>query len=147
MKKYSLITFVCFMILAFVSCKKGDDGPVSIVGNWSLVSDSTYINFGVGNFDTTYYHVYKGLSADHFNFTENGKLYVQDGDLTDTANYTITGQKLSLVYTYYSAGGVTITGNVGGYTISGLTYRSLILTSDLLTPEGPIDETITLKRE
>jgi len=139
-----LFVLIC---LALASCKKDNNNiNESIVGDWNIISDSTWSS-GIGPYGTPSSYVYKGVTGDHFDFTGSGKLYVKEGtEKLDTANYTVSKDTLKLQYDYLYEGGVTITGAVGSYIITTLNYHNLTLTEDFLTPDGAIYEQIRLSK-
>jgi hypothetical protein len=88
MKAACAIIFGC-LILCLYACKKGCDpanmGPVTIIGNWNIVSLSTSTGVGINN------HVvnYAGQPGDYYKFTTNGILYTKEGTALDTLRYTL----------------------------------------------------------
>ena len=153
MKNLIPVSLILIIALALFSCHKDHDaGPALLVGNWTIVSDSTY-NSGIGPNGQPTGKMYIGTAADYYHFTANGKLYVHEGTfLIDTADYTIANDthtnykmvnlKFSYLYTY----GATITGANGAFDITTVTNHSLVLYSRGLTPGGIFYEAITLRK-
>lgn len=140
-----LFIAIGFAVSVMASCKK-DGTSGSIAGNWAVVSDSTSSS-GIGPNGTPSGNKYIGVAGDHFDFTSAGKLYVNEGGFKiDTAQYTITGTRLSLEYSYLHVGDITVRGSGGGYDITTLSRNSLVLTEDALTPGGRIYEQIILTK-
>jgi hypothetical protein len=148
--------FVLVIALALFSCGKGstnDNGPTSIVGNWSIVSDSSYTT-GIGAYGPPSGNKYIGTAADHYDFTSDGGLTIHEGTImTGTASYTVgpdTITKLKKVNIKFSNltydGGTTLTNASKSFDISSLTNNSMVLTSSLLSPGGAFYETVVLKK-
>jgi len=115
---------------------------ITLIGTWKLVKDSSsYSNGGSGS-------TYKGADADYFQFTEDGKLYIQENGLVDTANYTInTDKSISVNYLVYNSVPVNGYGsNVTNFKQIGLTGNSVTLTSSVASVTGIIIRNIDLKR-
>lgn len=145
--KYLFTAAVIIVIidcLLLVSCKKDNTGNFSLNGTWQIVSDSTSIS-GAGPFKGGG-QTYIGTPADHYTFTNDGHLYVHEGNNIDTANYVLTHTKLNLNYTYLLEGGATIQGAVGYLDISNLSNHTLTLSQIGLTPEGRQVQIITLNK-
>lgn len=125
---------------------------VSIIGRWSLVNDSTYSIFQVGDGPVyVSHHNYTGAPGDYYDFGVNGQLSIRHGSFsTDTAGYTlITGDKINIVYTPNTCKtGCTMYLNVGEgmFTITSLTTSQLELGSLVYSPEGPFEEIMTFKK-
>jgi len=166
MKQLSSITFIAFItIITVESCKKppavtpgtpsknnikvtpkSDTSTIltvntELVGNWNIVSDT--ISFEA---DTMYH----GKAADHYIFTKYGNLYIKSAlnNYIDTAIYTITNNSVHWINSYWSEGGAIIKGpsQVGAYQIATISDHSLVLTQNILTPEGYKFELIALKK-
>jgi hypothetical protein len=139
--------FVLFIAVSVCSCNKNNDPQsYSIVGNWNLVSDSTWSS-GIGPNGTPSSNTYKGVASDYFKFTNSGKLYLKEGSVKlDTADYTVSKDTLKLKYDYFYEGGVTINGAVGSYIVTTPNNHELELTDDFITPGGAIYERITLSK-
>jgi hypothetical protein len=92
--------------------------------------------------------VYNGKAADYFEFTNEGKLYIQENGAIDTANYTInTDKSVTINYLVYNGVPVNSYGsNVVNFRPVNLTGTSVTLTSSLVSPAGILNRTINLKR-
>ncbi len=153
MKNLIPVSLAVIITLALFSCHKDHDaGPTSLVGNWAVVTDSTY-NTGIGTSGPPSIKKYIGTAADHFDFTSNGKLYAREGTfLVDTADYTITTdnltneQKINLQYSYIYSYGSTSKSGSSSFDIRTLTDHSLVLTNNVITPGGAFYETLTLQK-
>jgi hypothetical protein len=107
MKSLIAILFILFGVLVIISCKKPPEAPKgksapSIIGHWSLVSDSIYLVILATPIIDTLQSKYSGVPTDYYNFAPDGKLYTNEGTYgLDTATYTIitSGSKLSIDYT------------------------------------------------
>jgi hypothetical protein len=72
-------------IIAF-SCKKSSTH--SIVGNWSIIDDSTKFVASSSAY-SSYHSDYIGQPGDYYNFSTNGMMYVKEGAARDTMAYAI----------------------------------------------------------
>jgi hypothetical protein len=85
MKFYNLL-IALLVFSCFASCKKsGDSGPVTLVGKWSLVNDSTAYGGPLALPLTKTNYV--GVPGDYFDFRTDGKLYIKEGSKYDTLAY------------------------------------------------------------
>ena len=154
MKKISTITGIIFLVsVAFISCKKmsEDPGAVTITGRWSLVGDSTYSAFQTVGPAIVTTHNYVGAQGDYYDFETGDVLSVRRSTFsTDTAGYTLTADnKVNIVYTPHACmTSCTTFINVGEgfFAITTLTAHQLVLSSMLLSPEGPFEEIMTFKK-
>lgn len=120
---------------------------ITLAGQWKLIKDSvTYSNDngqnGVSN------DVYHGEAADYFQLTKDGKLYIQENGVIDTANYTInTDKSITVNYLVYNNVPVNSYGsNIVNFHQVNLTGTSVTLTSSVVSPGGIQSRTIDLKR-
>jgi hypothetical protein len=120
----------------------GNINPGTLTGTWKLVRDSSSYSDGTSG------SAYKGVDADYFQFAEDGKLYIQENGLVDTANYTInTDKSISVNYLVYNSVPVNGNGsNVTNFKQVGLTGNSVTLTSSVASTTGIIIRNIDLKR-
>jgi hypothetical protein len=119
---------------------------ITLSGQWKLVKDS--VSFSGGESAGATSDVYKGTAADYFEFTNDGKLYILENGLTDTANYTIdTDKSITVNYLVYNGAPVTSYGSViTNFHQVNLTGTSVTLTSLIASPGGIQSRTINLKR-
>lgn len=119
---------------------------VTLSGQWKLVKDS--LSFSGGESAGANNDVYKGTAADHFEFTNDGKLYIRENGVADTANYTInTDKSITVNYLVYNGAPVNSYGSViTNFHQLNLTGTSVTLTSLVAAPGGIQSRTIDLKR-
>jgi hypothetical protein len=119
---------------------------ITVSGQWKLVQDSVGFPGGESTGATT--NVYKGTAVDYFEFTNDGKLYIQENGVVDTANYTIdTDKSITVNYLVYNGAPVSSYGSViTNFHQVNLTGTSLTLTSLVASPGGIQSRTIDLKR-
>ena len=120
---------------------------VTLAGQWKVVKDS--VTYTSGNSQTgVSSDVYKGKAADYFEFTNDGKLYIQENGAIDTANYTInTDNSLTVNYLVYNGVPVNSYGsNIVNFHPVNLTGTSVTLTSSVASPDGVQNRLIDLKR-
>ena len=96
MKSYYLLTAL-FVISCFASCKKTGEaaGPVTLVGKWNLVNDSTA--YGESYITKTNY---VGVPGDYFDFRTDGKVYIKEGDKHDTLTYNMVARDSVVINTF-----------------------------------------------
>jgi hypothetical protein len=154
MKKIGTITAIIFLVTAaLISCKKmsEDPGAGTITGRWSLVSDSTYSAFQTVGPAIITTHNYIGAPGDYYDFETGGVLSVRRGSFsTDTAAYTLTADnKINIVYTPHACLTNCVmfaNDGAGTFSITTLTAHQFVLSSMLLSPEGPFEEIMTFKK-
>ena len=119
---------------------------VTLSGQWKLVKDSVSFSGGESAGGTT--DVYKGTPADYFEFTNDGKLYIQENGVADTANYTInTDKSITVNYLVYNGAPVNSYGSIiTNFRQVNLTGTSVTLTSLVASPGGIQSRTVDLKR-
>jgi hypothetical protein len=140
------LVFSAFVIV--VSCKKDQATTSSMLsGKWSIVNEQwTWTNPLSGVFHDS---IYLGKSGDYYEFTADGNLFAREGNYNDTGTYYLVNLKqIQIMYSNWNGGAVSSPGGVFGpqFTISVLTENSLILSSAGLTPDGPVSDSLTLKR-
>jgi len=118
---------------------------ITLSGQWKLVKDSLSYSGGevAGNPE-----VYNGTAADYFEFTNDGKLYIQENGAVDTATYTInTDKSITVNYLVYNGIPVTSYGsNITNFRQVNLTGTSVTLTSSVASTQGIQSRIIYLKR-
>ena len=119
---------------------------VTLAGQWKLVKDS--VGFSGGESAGATSDIYKGTAADYFEFTNDGKLYIQENGVVDTANYTInTDKSITVNYLVYNGAPVNSYGSIiTNFHQIKLTGTSVTLTSSVASPGGIQSRTIDLKR-
>lgn len=88
MKKLHLLILAMLCCYVIVSCTKKNKEtvlPLSLTGKWSIAADTTATGAAIVNFND-----YLGLPGDYFDFRNDGKCYVKEGNKYDTLSYTIT---------------------------------------------------------
>ncbi|WP_259071157.1 hypothetical protein HDF24_23925 [Mucilaginibacter sp. X4EP1] len=132
--------FIIGTLLSLYACTKGSNsGPGSIVGNWNIVSDSTYSGVGYLNHPVDY----AGQPGDYFNITAKGIIYTKEGQQLDTLSYHLVADT-DIVITSF---GVIANGVPQVSSIKTLTSTSLVIASPLfLSPGGIFGRKITLSR-
>ena len=152
MKKIITILLFVSASIAFTSCLKGvGNNPTrpTIVGNWALVNDSTKIQFwGLwqGKPDTGINYI--GAAGDHYNFMQNGKMYIKQGTTLDTGTYTtLANNKIEIKFTYLNGQGNPPDGWTEDFTINTLTNNSLTLAGGtLVSPETASSHVLFFKK-
>ncbi len=120
---------------------------IQLSGDWILVSDSTYSTSIFARTQGSGSN-YLGQPGDHFHFTADGKLYIQEGKNIDTAAYTVTSDKKIIInYLYYQGAPVTNYGSiVDSFDQVGLRANTVTLNSGTITPDGSFRRIINLQR-
>jgi hypothetical protein len=161
MKTKVLLSAAVLLLIVFSACEKSNLGPqkkttstlsqgdtstmlitnTSLVGTWNVVTDTISFNA---------YIMYHGKPGDHYTFTKYGNLYASKtlNGFIDTGVYKISHDTVSWVSSYVAEGGGYIKGPVSTppYVVSSLTTTSLILTSNMITPDGIYYEQIRLSK-
>jgi hypothetical protein len=162
MKRISSIILLAGIAATVVSCVKQSEPSIpgvtgvtktdtsttvisntELVGNWNIISDTiSYMT------NTVMYH---GTTADHFDFTTYGNLYIKNGfeNQVDTAIYSIsTNNKMQWTNYYTSVNGQFTRTPLaaGSYAITSLAAHSLVLTQNEITPQGVRFEVITFQK-
>lgn len=122
------------------------NAAVTLTGLWELVKDSISYSNGTNNELSS--NVYNGKATDYFEFTNDGKLYIQENGVIDTANYTINADG-SVVVNYLLYNGVPVSSYgsiITGFHQFNLTGTSVTLTSSVASPGGIQNRTINLRR-
>lgn len=112
---------------------------IPVVGKWDLVTDSTLA--GVGAYAT--YTIRTGTTGDYWDFRDDGKVYIKEGTLMDTAGYTRYGSNEIAIDRF----GWIFNSQQTRSTIRELTAHSLVIHSaDVMAPGGVNVRTVYLKR-
>ena len=141
MKKVITLLLFVGVSAAITSCLKGvGSNPTkpTLVSNWTLVNDSTTIQFwGLwqGRPDTGIN--YAGAIGDHYNFMQNGQVYIKEGTTLDTGTYTTgANNKIVIKFKYLNGQGNPPDGWTEDFTVSTLTAHTLTLTGGIfVSPE------------
>jgi len=153
MKNFIPASLVFIIALALFSCGKGSDNtPINIIGNWSIVSDSTY-NTGIGPNGTPSGSKYIGIAADHYDFAANGDLSIKEGTImTGTATYTIATdtitklKRVDIKFSNLTYGGSAIINASKSFDIKALDSHNMVLYYRFLSPGGAFYETVILSK-
>jgi len=156
MKKFRIpVYFIVLLTSTLISCKKlnetaGTSGT-EIIGRWRLVSDSTYSSFQTTGPAIISTNNYNGAAGDYYDFKTGGQLSIRRGSFsTDTASYSLeANNKINILLTPHPCTGNCIyfaNDGAGVFDITTLTAYRLVLSSKLLSPEGPFEEIMTFKR-
>ena len=119
---------------------------ITLTGQWKLVDDSISYSNGANNGFSS--EVYNGKAADYFDFTNDGKLFIQENGVIDTANYTINADGSIVVnYLFYKGVPVNSYGSIiTSFHQVNLTGTSVTLTSSVALPGGIQNRIINLTR-
>ncbi len=90
MKKNLLLIVVLLLTAVIFSCKKGSDVSItnSLMGKWNIKVDS--LDYGIGPVQKT--KIYIGIQNDYYDFRNDNKLYIKEGNQLDTFNYKVISQ-------------------------------------------------------
>lgn len=137
-----LISFGLIAIIAFflTSCKKDlADSKATILGKWSIITDSTFEGVGASNHPINY----TGKTGDYFDFRNDGKLYIKEGLKLDTSTYKLNSDSTILIPLF----GITINGVTEISHITNLTSHSATINAPtLVTPGGLFGRKVNLSR-
>jgi hypothetical protein len=156
MKKVMPYILIAAVSAMFVSCLKeglnkgtgNGSGNATILGNWSIVNDTTTTGFwGIWNGKSSVGVNYIGVPGDYYNFSSNNKLYISQNGQKDTEVYKINKDSIAIKYAYID-GSTNIVDSTYGvrYIISNLSAHTATLTSFFISPETVINSTVNLKR-
>jgi hypothetical protein len=137
---YSLIT-IATLIICLYACKKDGNNinSSSIVGKWSIVSDSTFAGVGSSNHPVNY----AGAPGDYFDFRTDGNVYTKEGAVLDTLSYKLVSNTTIIIASF----GVTLNGVPETSSIKVLTSHNLTIDAPvLLTPGGEFGRKVSLSR-
>ncbi len=113
-----------------VSCKKSSspEAVAGIIGKWNIINDSSYAGVGAGN----HLVIYKGKEGDYYNFTSNGKLYINENGMLHTSIFSLTSDTTLII-------------DSQTYTITNLpTHDVIISTPFVYSPGGAFGRKVTL---
>jgi len=132
-----IITGTTILTLFFmVSCSKNSPnipaGIATITGIWSVVNDSGFAGVGLNNHAVDYI----GRIGDYFDFRTDGNIYVKEGPVSDTLQYTITSAN-TMQISFFS--GVSHITNLTNHTLT-------INTNFFYTPGGTFGRKVQLRR-
>ena len=149
MRHCIVVIYLVFLTIIVVSCNKTIT-QASLAGKWNIINDSIPVdrsgveNIGSGGLN------YIGTKNDYYNFTIDSILYLKEGANLDTATYSVSNNKITLLYRpLYGA----IIGNLSGfsgvsgsYTITNLTANTMTLSTSFGVQGGEETEVVNLKR-
>jgi hypothetical protein len=144
MKTKQIFLIAAGLLLCLYACKKpGCDpammGPVTIIRNWNIVSDSTFVGVGSNNHPVAYI----GQPGDYFDFTTNGTIYTKEGAVLDTLSYKLLSDTSIVI----GAFGITLNGVAETSRITNLTVHSLVIKAPIVaTYGGTFGRKISLNR-
>jgi hypothetical protein len=119
------------------TCNRGD--TVTLLGKWSIISDSSFLNVGINNHPVNY----KGQKGDYFDFRTDNKLYINEGGMLDTLHYNLTSDTTLVI----DAFGIILNGIPETSSITHLTAHSVIITAPVvITPGGVFGRRVDLSR-
>jgi hypothetical protein len=139
--KSSIILFCSTLIVLMYSCNKNADtiNKAAVIGNWNIVSDSTYTGVGSTNQPANY----AGKPGDYFNINANGVIYTKEGSTLDTLSYHFVGDTAIVVSSF----GATLNGVAPVSHVTTIGSTGLVITSTkFLTPGGVFWRKITLSK-
>jgi len=114
------------------------DNQASIIGEWNIVSDSSYVGVGAGNHLT----VYDGQPGDYFDFSSDGKLYIKKNGTLDTLYYNSTSNVTMTTASYPDSMRTS-----QQYTIYNLSAHNATITTGIFETQGGVfGRTVTLDR-
>jgi hypothetical protein len=127
------------LMLSLYACKKDGNNfnPSSIVGKWSVVSDSTFIGVGVNNHPVDY----RGQPGDYFDFRTDGHVYTKEGTVLDTLSYSSVPTGI-VVQSF----GITLNQVPEISNVMFTANTAIIDAPILLTPGGEFGRKVTLSR-
>jgi len=139
--KSFIILFCSTLIVLMYSCNKdaGTINKAAIIGNWNIVSDSTYTGVGVNNQPLNY----AGKPGDYFNITANGVIYTKEGSTLDTLSYHLVADTGIVISSF----GVVANGVPAVSHVTTIASTGLIITSPkFLSPGGVYWRKVTLSK-
>jgi hypothetical protein len=113
--------------------------PASIIGNWNIVTDSTFAGAGITNHPVDY----AGQAGDYFNISANGHIYTKEGAVLDTLSYSNVSDTTIIISPF----GITLNGVPETSHIIAFTAHSLIINApEIATPGGIFGRKVSLSR-
>ena len=155
MKTSILLLSILFLLVGLLisSCKKNanlkdeaaicpgftQNGNMSLIGKWAVVSDSTFTGVGADNHPANYI----GQTNDYFDFRNDGKLYMKEGLKLDTSSYQLTSDTTVLIPSF----GITMNGVTETSYITNLTAHHVSINAPtVITPGGLFGRKVNLSR-
>lgn len=135
MKNLIKLSAALLVLTSFAACKKSGTKPSapSIIGDWKLVSDSSYLANGTTISDGT---DYKGTSSDIYDFKSGGGLTWHENNMgSDSASYVLKADTLTIAYLPKSNPNYSPDA-VNTYKVTMLTSNQLVLNTYLITADG-----------
>src|ERR1700730_10260510 len=94
---FGLTTFIVFFL---IYCKKNsvsaNDINATILRKWDILNDSIFIGVGVNNHQANYI----GQTGDYFDVRTDGFIYIKEGKVLDTLNYSLTSDTTILIASF-----------------------------------------------
>jgi len=113
--------------------------PSSIIGNWNIVTDSTFAGAGITNHPVDY----AGQAGDYFDINANGHIYTKEGTVSDTLSYSIISDTTIVISPF----GITLNGVPETSHIITFTAHSLVINApEIATPGGIFGRKVSLSR-
>lgn len=160
MKAKYLVLIAAGLLLSLFACKKpannltrgsgGTSGqvstqtsalvnPGSIIGNWNIVTDSTFAGAGITNHPVDY----AGQAGDYFNISANGHIYTKEGAVLDTLTYSNVSDTTIVISPF----GITLNGVPETSHIITFTAHNLVISApQIATPGGIFGRRVSLSR-
>jgi hypothetical protein len=141
-KHVSGIGLPLILLLFATSCTKNISASAAtaeLLGNWNLVSDSSFAGVGSGNHPVDY----EGQAGDYFDFRSDGNIYTKEGNTLDTLSYQLVSGSSIIIASF----GVILNGVPGTCEITTLTaHKATIVAKDIYTPGGTFGRKVILTR-
>jgi hypothetical protein len=144
MKNLVLISLFLLISSVLFSCKKNSEKPTAatIVGNWHLVSDSSYLATGNSIVNSSNY---KGTSSDNYNFKSDGGLSWHENNMgSDSASYSVKADTVTI--TYLPKSNPKYAGDVTDSYKMTLMSNKMVLNTYLVTADGVAYDIMTFSR-
>jgi hypothetical protein len=133
--------YILLMLVLWSCTKNTASGPninhsipvTTIIGNWSLVFDSTYTGVGTQNHAA----VYSGQPGDYFNFSADGHVYTKEGNSLDTLKYSLLSASTIVIDSF----GIALNGVPETSNITYQTYSDISVTIHQATIDAPVEPT------
>ena len=111
----------------------------TIVGNWDILNDSTFIGVGINNHQESYI----GQTGDYFDVRTDGFIYIKEGTVLDTLDYSLTSDTTIIIASF----GLILNDVPEISHITNLTaHGATISAPTVITPGGEFGRKVILKR-
>jgi hypothetical protein len=137
---FGLTTFIVFFL---IYCKKNsvsaNDINATILRKWDILNDSTFIGVGINNHQENYIE----QTGDYFDVRTDGFIYIKEGTVLDTLNYSLTSDTTILIASFgIISNGVPEISHITNLTAHGATISA----PTVITPGGEFGRKVILKR-